>query len=95
MANKTFTVSTTSPTAGQALDAISVGFHVSGTLNGKFVLEVSPDDVLPYVPANPPIGDNASFSGVAYFALSVPSGWYVRIRPADTTGTPAFTVVVV
>lgn len=94
MANKTFTVSSTSPTAGQALDAVSVGFHVSGTLAGKFVLEVSPDNVLPYVPAHPPIGDNSAFSSVACFALSVPSGWFVRIRPADTTGTPNFTVVV-
>ena len=94
MANTTFSVSAAGATAGQALSAASTGVHVTGTINGKWQLQIAPSDAN-YQPAHPPIDGNSVTGGVLYFGINIPNGWYVRVLSIPTAGlTPTFTVTI-
>lgn len=87
MSALTFTIDAIGSTAGQAVGDVTTGIQVYGAVNGaKVTLEVSHnDDTYSVV-------QGASLSP-GYFALTVPTGWYIRIT-AEGSVAPDMTAVV-
>ena len=93
MAKKTFTVSAIGSTAGQTLDAGTTGIQWYGEFNGCIArVEVSHNGTnwSPLVVLNElsTVGRSS-----AYAAITVPSGWQVRIFTEGAVA-PAATVVI-